>query len=62
MISVSYKEAYGEALPRNDEMILRYKNHLTKLEGYVSKMDPVPDFPKKHEWFNTKDGNGLSFD
>ena len=57
MISTSFKDAYSDSAPiRNEELIQKYRQHLTKLDSYLPKIKEVADFPKKHEWLNTKNG------
>ena len=63
MISTTVKEAYGEGLDEEmTELIARYQKHLKKIDQYSDKIEEVEDFPKNHEWLNTKGGHPLSFD
>lgn len=50
----------GEASPRNDDLISRYKAFLVKVDKKIDQLDNASDFPKRHEWLNTKDNMDLS--
>lgn len=54
MISTTFKSTYGESFSRNEDLIKRYRTHLSKIESHKGNLSVVRDFPDGYEWLNTK--------
>lgn len=60
MMGSSTSKAFAQANPKDDGKYQKFKSFLEKLDSRLDKMPLVPDFPKRHEWLNTKGNMDLS--
>ncbi|CDW76170.1 nhl repeat-containing protein 2-like [Stylonychia lemnae] len=60
MMGSSVQKLSTQAASRDEATVSRYKSMLERLDSKIDKMPKVPDFPKGHEWLNTKDEKDLS--
>ena len=50
----------AEASSKNEQLIDRFRAFLTKVDSKLDQLDLASDFPKRHEWLNTKGDMDLS--
>ena len=50
----------AEAQGKNEELVKRFRTFLTQTDKKLDQLEMAADFPKRHEWLNTKGGMDLS--